>query len=279
MKVEYREDGGLAFAKVSWQKANVINQIKILYPSNQTPGVSSPIIQPLPEVISIPPSSGTRSTYTIQPGDTLTQVAQRYLGDANRWREITKDNGQSFTDDEARRLQAGQVIYFAGSGGSNNNSGNSGSTSSVGSYNRQAAVNYAQQYSNTKNPRYQYYTDANCANFVSQCLVQAGELPEKANSAGDQPFEYINADGFKNYLINQGLARAVGSINELVAGDVIAYSWDGGPIMDHVALYIGNGKVASNTTDGILSWQSGVGDPNWYLYGKLTLLHITAAVV
>ena len=51
-------------------------------------------------------------TYTIKSGDTLSAIAQRYLGNANRWQEITKDTGESFTENEARRLQIGQVVYF-----------------------------------------------------------------------------------------------------------------------------------------------------------------------
>ncbi len=53
-----------------------------------------------------------RNSYTIKPGDTLSAIAQRHLGSANRWREITKDTGECFTEDEARRLQIGQIVYL-----------------------------------------------------------------------------------------------------------------------------------------------------------------------
>mgnify|MGYP001802626672 CR=1 FL=1 len=53
-----------------------------------------------------------RNSYTIKSGDTLSAIAQRYLGNANRWQEITKDTGESFTENEARRLQIGQGVYF-----------------------------------------------------------------------------------------------------------------------------------------------------------------------
>ena len=52
------------------------------------------------------------TSYTIKPGDTLSEIAQRYLGNANRWQEITKDTGKCFTENEARRLQIGQVVYL-----------------------------------------------------------------------------------------------------------------------------------------------------------------------
>ena len=54
-------------------------------------------------------------TYTIKSGDTLSAIAQRYLGNANRWQEITKDTGECFTENEARRLQIGQVVYLPSS--------------------------------------------------------------------------------------------------------------------------------------------------------------------
>lgn len=53
-----------------------------------------------------------RNSYTIKPGDTLSAIALRHLGSANRWREITKDTGECFTENEARRLQIGQIVYL-----------------------------------------------------------------------------------------------------------------------------------------------------------------------
>jgi lysozyme len=51
-------------------------------------------------------------SYTIKSGDTLSAIAQLHLGSANRWQEITKDTGECFTENEARRLQIGQVVYL-----------------------------------------------------------------------------------------------------------------------------------------------------------------------
>ncbi|BAY85654.1 putative lysozyme [Calothrix parasitica NIES-267] len=51
-------------------------------------------------------------TYTIKSGDTLSEIAQRYLGNANRWQEITKDTGECFSENEARSLQIGQIVYL-----------------------------------------------------------------------------------------------------------------------------------------------------------------------
>ncbi len=51
-----------------------------------------------------------RTSYTIKSGDTLSAIAQLHLGSANRWQEITKDTGECFTENEARRLQIGQIV-------------------------------------------------------------------------------------------------------------------------------------------------------------------------
>jgi lysozyme len=52
------------------------------------------------------------TAYTIKSGDTLSAIALHYLGSANRWREINKETGECFTENEARRLQIGQIVYL-----------------------------------------------------------------------------------------------------------------------------------------------------------------------
>jgi surface antigen len=62
---------------------------------------------------SAPPAiPGQSQQYIIKSGDTLSGIAKRYLGNANRWREIKKPDGSTFTDDEARRLQIGSSVYL-----------------------------------------------------------------------------------------------------------------------------------------------------------------------
>ncbi|HEY9829676.1 MAG TPA: CHAP domain-containing protein, partial [Stenomitos sp.] len=58
------------------------------------------------------PAPATRREYIVRPGDTLSGIAQREMGNANRWREIQRANGTTFTEDEARRLQIGQKVYL-----------------------------------------------------------------------------------------------------------------------------------------------------------------------
>jgi lysozyme family protein/nucleoid-associated protein YgaU len=76
-------------------------------PVTSPPVNNSKPVQPLP--------SGDRP-YAIQSGDSLWAIAQRELGNGDRWREIKKANGTTFTEAESRRLQVGQVIYLPGSG-------------------------------------------------------------------------------------------------------------------------------------------------------------------
>jgi surface antigen len=61
-----------------------------------------------------PVSPSSRRPYTIRRGDTLWAIAQRELGNGNRWREITQDAAgqRTFTDAEARRLQIGRTVYL-----------------------------------------------------------------------------------------------------------------------------------------------------------------------
>ena len=63
---------------------------------------------------SAPPATpGQQRKYIIKAGDTLTGIAQRELGNANRWGEIVKTpTGGTFTAAEAQQLQVGQSVYL-----------------------------------------------------------------------------------------------------------------------------------------------------------------------
>jgi surface antigen/murein DD-endopeptidase MepM/ murein hydrolase activator NlpD len=66
-----------------------------------SPQLSSPSARP-----------GQQREYRVRAGDTLSAIAQRELGNANRWREIQKADGRTFTEAESRLIQIGQSIYL-----------------------------------------------------------------------------------------------------------------------------------------------------------------------
>ncbi|MGB3401679.1 MAG: S8 family serine peptidase [Microcoleaceae cyanobacterium] len=68
---------------------------------------------PQPSVNNTVARPGEQQQYIIKPNDTLWGIAQRYLGDGNRWQEIMKTpEGGTFTEAEARNLQEGQSVYL-----------------------------------------------------------------------------------------------------------------------------------------------------------------------
>jgi nucleoid-associated protein YgaU len=46
--------------------------------------------------------------YTVEPGDTLSSIAERFLGDAERWRAIFQANREQIEDPD--RIFVGQVL-------------------------------------------------------------------------------------------------------------------------------------------------------------------------
>jgi len=53
-------------------------------------------------------------SYTVVAGDTLALIAQRFLGNAALWVELTKPDGSPFTEADAENLQIGQVVCIPG---------------------------------------------------------------------------------------------------------------------------------------------------------------------
>ena len=53
-----------------------------------------------------------KKLYRVKSRETLWEIAEKELGDATKWREITKKDGSSFTRYEAKRLEIGREIYI-----------------------------------------------------------------------------------------------------------------------------------------------------------------------
>ena len=51
--------------------------------------------------------------YIFTKGDTLWQIAKEFLGAGNRWPELEKESGGSFTEEEAKEIQVGSKVYIA----------------------------------------------------------------------------------------------------------------------------------------------------------------------
>lgn len=73
-----------------------------------------PQVRPLGPVA---PGIGSRSTYTVKPGDTLWDIAARMLGDGERWREIYNLN-RGRMGESPSNLRPGMVLRLPGGRGS-----------------------------------------------------------------------------------------------------------------------------------------------------------------
>ena len=109
---EVYPDGRVRITESNWPTGSGIKE-RILTPA-QYAGLSFVQLENAQtNSYNAPPATpGQQRQYIVRSGDTLSGIAQRELGDANRWREIQKPGGGTFTDAEARNLQVGQSVYL-----------------------------------------------------------------------------------------------------------------------------------------------------------------------
>ena len=50
--------------------------------------------------------------YIISKGETLWELAEKYLGDGHRWQEIKNENGQTFTEGSTYHIPIGQKLII-----------------------------------------------------------------------------------------------------------------------------------------------------------------------
>ncbi len=112
-------------------------------------------------------------------------------------------------------------------------------------YDRQRAVQYAELWWNSYNPRYRHF-DVDCTNFVSQA-IHAGGIPMHFARQRNQGWWYRDgrenwsyswavAHSLRNYLARGGphlKATAVNRADQLQLGDIICYDWEGDGRWDH----------------------------------------------
>lgn len=67
----------------------------------------------VPAATGTPAAAGTE--YTVQSGDSLSKIAQRHLGDANRWPEIHQAN-RAVIGDNPDLIKPGQRLRIPGGG-------------------------------------------------------------------------------------------------------------------------------------------------------------------
>ncbi|MFT4415060.1 amidase domain-containing protein [Fredinandcohnia humi] len=115
-------------------------------------------------------------------------------------------------------------------------------------YNRLAAVQYAELWWNSYNPRYEKFND-NCTNFISQCLHAGGApmhgYPDRGKGWWMQnnswSWSWSVANAFRWYLSGsrKGLqAREVSSPRQLLLGDVICYDFEGDGKYNHNTIVV-----------------------------------------
>lgn len=119
------------------------------------------------------------------------------------------------------------------------------------SYDRAAAVAYAERWWNDSNPRFRHF-DVDCSNFVSQCLWAGGFPMEGAPLAGrgwwyigdggpgDRwSYSWAVAHSLRWYLAQSRRVEEKGLARELLPGDVISYDFDGDDRWEHSTVVVG----------------------------------------
>lgn len=215
-----------------------------------------------------PPSAGHGGTYTIQWGDTLSALAQRFGTDVQtlaRLNHIADPN----------LIYAGATLVLPAQGGSGSGPGSNsapGITTPSGGYGSNAAA-IAEHYLGRNASALEAASgsdglpmnpgvspDECCANFVSAVLVAAGELPSS-----------LHTDSVSQ-LQNTLQARGWQAVNpsEAQAGDVVIIRGHG---VEHTELIDGPGRmIGSNNINPDGSQQVSTDSLSWALQDGATIL-------
>ena len=230
------------------------------------PQISNPDLIRPGQHVTIPAGGSAGGSYTVQAGDTLSAIANRF---GTSYQAIAQANGIA----NPNLIHPGQTLTIpGGSGGSGAAGGVTGPGRTAPGGGSGNVVEIAQQYlgrnaSSLKVDRSDALPmDPNvpnnvcCANFVSAVLIEAGQLPPNLHTN--------SVATLKSNLQGQGWTSV--PANEARPGDVVIIQGGG---VSHTEIYAGDGKmIGSNNTNadgsqkvgyGNLSWATGKGATIW----------------
>jgi len=118
-----------------------------------------------------------------------------------------------------------------------------------------------------------------CAHYVSSCIgTPAGGLtiPSRAGTYGEPGAarldELLVGNSSGGYGTTYKYGQLVTSVSQLTPGDVIGYDWDGSGAgsmsgIDHTVMYIGNGQVDCHATSHLgANWTLGGADDYFFIH-------------
>lgn len=217
-------------------------------------------------------SGASGGSYTVRPGDTLSEIAARYGLD---WRALALDNGLA----NPHLIFPGQTIRLDGrAAGGTHGSGGVEGTAPGGTGNGRNPADIARQYlgrnaaelrgDRSDNLPMNPNVPANvcCANFVSAVLTEAGQLPGNLHT---DSVAQLNST-----LRSRGWTQV--SAAEAKPGDVVIIQGGG---VSHTVLYAGNGQtIGSNNRNPDGSQKVTYGSLSWALSNGGTILRAPASV-
>lgn len=155
-------------------------------------------------------------------------------------------------------------------------------------YNRQKAIQYAEQWALSRNPKYYNFDNVggDCTSFVSQCIFAGTKIMNYTKTTG---WYYINGNNksaswsgvefLYNFLVNNKSVGPYGKevkLDEIQIGDIAQLSFSGNKF-EHTLLIVGiegenilsKVKIASHTFD---SFNKAISE---YIFQRIRFIHIS----